>query len=242
MSMNFSEFKNKLGSEPRSRDPEMLKALDSGDEFRQAADAAELFESKLDAALLVSPPDGLLDNILAIPGQTTQSQPDSPKRPNWMPFAVAASLLVAIAAAGTAWKQSRQWDSVDDYLASHYQKDGSALLERAAEGIDAAEIQKVMAALNAETGNVLADRIGFIKFCPTPGGRGAHMVVNTEHGPVTVIFMPTTRVKDQEMVEFGDMHALLVSLPSGSAAIIGDMDQPLAALDSVVRNSIRAST
>jgi hypothetical protein len=239
--MNFSEFKTKLGTEPRNRDPEMLQALDSGEEFRQAADEADRFETKLENALLVAAPENLLDDILAIPGQPPIAQPQSPKRSRWMPFAVAASLLVAIAAAGTAWKQSRQWDSVEAYLAEHYQKDGAALLQRASNGIDAGEIQKVMAALNAETGEALANRISFIKFCPTPGGRGAHMVVDTEQGPVTVIFMPTTRVKDHEMVEFGDMHALLVALPSGSAAIIGGMDQPLAALDSVVRNSIQSS-
>ena len=74
-----------------------------------------------------------------------------------------------------------------------------------------------------ETGNVLADRIGFIKFCPTPGGRGAHMVVNTEHGPVTVIFMPTTRVKDQEMVEFFQALAAQAAIAIDNATMFNEL-------------------
>jgi hypothetical protein len=220
----------------------MLDALNSGDEFKQAANEAEVFDDKLESALRFSAPAGLLDDILAIPGGSNKPQEVKPQRRRWAPMALAASLLVAVVSSGMMWKQSRDLHAIESYLADHYQKDGTALLVRADARISVDEISKVMAALNVETDSALADRIRFIRFCPTPGGQGAHMVVSTDHGPVTIIFMPDTSVKDKQLVEFGEMHALLVALQVGSAAIIGDMRQPVSSLDSVVRNSIVPST
>ena len=97
------------------------------------------------------------------------------------------------------------------------------------------DIIKIMAKLGATADQALAGHITFIKFCPTPDGRGAHMVVSTDQGPMTIIFMPKVQVNDGEMVEFDQMHALLVDLGHGSAAIIGDMSQSLESLAPLVR-------
>ena len=73
-------------------------------------------------------------------------------------------------------------------------------------------------------------------------GRGAHMVVQTDLGPITVIYMPGTTVKDRRVIEFGNMQAYLVALEVGSAAIIGRQDQAVSTMDELVRNAIvRAS-
>jgi hypothetical protein len=237
MSMTFSEFKKRLGAEPRNRDAETLRALESDKSFRQAAEEAARFEDKLETALQVSAPDDLLDRVLAVSSDTPQ-----PKQRNWMPIAMAASLLVAIVAAGTAWQQTRPPQNVEVYLASHFQKDGRALLGKAAAGVDADTIDRIMTALNTDTGTALSEQVRFIKFCPTPAGRGAHMVVNTEQGLVTVIFMPATQVPDREMIEFDGNHAWLVALDHGSAAIIGEMGQPVSSLDAIVRSAIRPAS
>jgi hypothetical protein len=81
--------------------------------------------------------------------------------------------------------------------------------------------------------------IAFIKFCPTPGGRGLHMVVMTEQGPMTVIYMPDVPVIDGETVEFDQMHASLVKLGNGSAAVIGSQSQNVENLVAMVRDSLK---
>jgi hypothetical protein len=234
MSMNFSEFKKLIGADPLNRDPETLRARESDPEFEAAAAEAEAFEEKLQGALLVQPPDGLLNEIKSIGEQPVRKR-------NWMPLALAASFLIAIGAAGLAWKQSRQWDSVEDYLADHYSHDGPALVAKATGVINEQEIKKIMARLGASADPQLAGNINFIKFCPTPDGRGAHMVVNTDQGPMTVIFMPRTDVINGETVEFDQMHALLVNLEHGSAAIIGDQSQAVGNLESLIRQSLKTS-
>jgi hypothetical protein len=232
MSMNFSEFKKLIGADPWNRDPETLRARNSSPEFEAAAEEAEALERKLQSALQIQPPSDLLEDIKAI-GQ----QPD--RKRNWMPLALAASLVIAIGAAGMAWKQSSQWDNVEDYLADHYSHDGPGLVARATELVAAQDINRIMADLDAEAGQQLTGSIRFIKFCPTPDGRGAHMVVSTEQGPMTIIFMPKTQVTDGEIVRFDQMQALLVSLEHGSAAIIGDQSQSVEKMEDIIKNSLK---
>ena len=84
----------------------------------------------------------------------------------------------------------------------------------------------------------LADIVSVIKYCPTPDGKGVHMVLHTETGPVTVIYMPETSVKDREVLAIDDSEAVLVELRSGSAAIIGSDERSLMSYVSTLQDSI----
>ena len=237
MSMNFSEFKKLIGADPWNRDPETLRARNSAPEFEAAAAEAEAFEEKLQSALHIQPPADLLEGIKSISREIESIQPA--KQRSWMPLALAASLLIAVGAVGMVWKQSRQWDSVEAYLADHYSHDGDTLVAQATDIVSEQDVVKIMASLNASADQQLAGRIKFIKFCPTPEGRGAHMVVSTDQGPMTIIFMPKTQVTDGELVRFEQMHAFLVNLEHGSAAIIGKQSQAVESMEAVIRESLK---
>lgn len=237
MSMNFSEFKKLIGADPWNRDSETLRARNSAPEFEAAAVEVEAFEEKLQSALHIQPPADLLEGIKGISRNIESIQPARQRR--WMPLAMAASLLLAVGAVGMVWKQSRQWDNVEAYLADHYSMDGDALVAQATDIVSEQDIVRIMASLNASAGQQLSGRIKFIKFCPTPKGRGAHMVVSTDQGPMTIIFMPKTRVTDGEMVEFDQMHAFLVNLEHGSAAIIGKQSQAVESMEAMIRGSLK---
>ena len=232
MSMNFSEFKKLIGADPWNRDPETLSARKSSKEFETVAMDAEIFEKKLQSAVLIEPPSDLLDDIKRI-GQ----QPD--RRRSWMPLAMAASLLIAVGAVGMVWNQSRQLDGMKAYLADHYSQDGDKLIALASGSVLDSDVGKVMASLNAAAGPGLTGRVKFIKYCPTPEGRGAHMVVTTDQGPMTVIFMPKTHVANGQVLNFDQMHAVLVDFDYGSAAVIGKQSQAVENLETLVRKSLK---
>jgi len=232
MSMNFSEFKKLIGADPGNRDPETLRARQSGPEFEAAALDAEAFEKKLQAAVHIDPPAGLLKQIQGI-GQTPV------RRRNWIPLALAASLLVAVGAGGLYWKQTHYWDSVESYVSEHYAHDGTKVMGRASVKMADSNIEKVLARLDASADTPLSGHIMYIKFCPTPDGRGAHMVVSTDQGPMTVIYMPEIQVKEGEVVSFDQMHATLVNLEQGSAAVIGTRSQNVDDLVAMVRDSLK---
>ena len=230
--MNFSEFKKLITADPRNRDPETMRARQSAPEFEAAAAEAEAFQDKLESAVHIQPPTELLDQIKAISQQPVRQK-------SWIPLALAASFLVFLGAGGLVWKQSHQWESVEAYVADHYSHDGGSVIAKAGENFSEKDISKILARLDATADEQLAGRIKFIKYCPTPDGRGAHMVVSTDQGPMTIILMPKTRVTDGEMVEFDQMHALLVNLDHGSAAIIGEQSQKVENLLTMVRGSLK---
>ena len=231
--MNFSEFKKLITADPGSRDPEILRARHSAPEFEAAAEEAEAFEEKIQAALFVQPPADLLAELKTISQHPVH-------RRNWIPLALAASLLITVGVVGQVWKQSHQWDSVEAYVADHYSHDGSKLVTGAKEIVAKQDIVKIMTRLGVNMDQQLTDRIMYIKFCPTPEGRGAHMVVSTDQGPMTIIYMPKTRVTDGEIVRFDQQHALLVNLEQGSAAIIGDRSQTVENLETMLRRSLKS--
>ena len=233
MSMDFSEFKRLLGADPRNRDPEFLRARASSPEFEKEAAGADRLEILLDRAVSLPVPEELMADIRSIPKR--RSAPGLRRRA-W-PLAMAAGLLLAVGAASLIWQMTPSWGSVEDYVAEHYRHDGAAVLARA-DGDVANEAQSLLAELDVEALPALADIIGVIKYCPTPDGKGVHMVLNSERGPVTVIYMPDTPVTDRKAITFDDREALLVALRSGSAAIIGSPQQQISELYALIQGSI----
>ncbi len=232
MSMNFSEFIRQLGAEPHSQEPEFLRARQSSPEFLEAAEKANVFEEKLTRAISLPVSNDLRENLLEI----SQGH-ELATKPWWQSMALAAGILVAVGAAGITWNMNRGWDNVEEYVADHYDHDGAGLVARAGKNTSQ-DIQQFFASFGVEAAPELAKIVSVIKYCPTPDGKGIHMVLNTSEGPVSVIYMPATSVIDQEIIEFGDMRALLVKLEAGSAAIIGAESQSISTLYSVIQESI----
>jgi len=231
--MNFSEFKRRLGAEPLSGDPELQRARHSSPEFEAAAAEAGRFEDKLIRAISLPAPEGLVGELQSISQQTVAEA----GRGGWWRMALAASVLVAVGASVLTWNMNRGWDSVEDYLVDHYSHDGSKLIAQA-DGSSTVEVQTVLAEFDVKAMPALADIVGVIKYCPTPDGRGVHMVLNTQNGPVTVFYMPETAVTDKEMLAFDNVKAILVELPKGAAAIIGAGAQDVTDLYAIVHDSI----
>ncbi|MBT8050914.1 MAG: DUF3379 domain-containing protein [Gammaproteobacteria bacterium] len=230
MSMNFSEFKRRLGAEPRSEDAEMLAARDASSEHRAAVAEAEQFEHRLERALNTPVPADLIDTLRTIPAGKNHGR-------RWWPVALAAGLLVAVGAAGLSWRAAPDWPSVEAYVMDHYRHDGGRLV---AESFEAGygNVHEVLAEFGLDAEPALANIVGLVKFCPTPDGKGVHMVLHTHDGPLTVIFMPETDVEDGERWAFDEMDVLLVDLERGSAAVIGSNRDQLSEYYAVLQDSL----
>ena len=239
--MDYSDFIRMLGADPHSRDPEFLRARDSSPEFREAAAQSDQFEQKLERALAVKVPPALIEGLRGIP-QNPALPGDAPASlKSWRVFAMAASLLLAVGAAGLIWRMNAGWDSVEEYVVDHYYHDGPALLARA-DGQSPEEAATMLAEFGAQLKPALAGIVNVVKQCPTPDGKGVHMVLSTERGLVTLIYMPDTPVTDGEQIVFEDSEAVLVKLQTGSAAIIGLREQDVSGLHALVQSSIVAAS
>lgn len=235
--MNFSEFRKMLGAEPRSRDPEFLRARDSSPEFRDAAREAVEFENKLESALGIGVPQDLMERITAIPNVV----PIQPRRtrPAWARLAMAAVVVAAVGVAGVVWYESLfRWDSVDDFIVDHWDDDGAEFLAQA-DGQPDDDAAAMFARYGVTVSPELAKRIDYIHACRTPGSRGAHMVIITEQGPVTLIFMPKVEAESGHLLAFNDLVAATLPLENGSAVIIGANEEVIAPIYAMARNGIR---
>lgn len=235
MSMDYSEFRRLLGADPTSSDADFIAARHASPEFEQAAREADEFERKLNHALRTAPPANFMDDILAI-ADGVPARHAAPRR-YWAPYALAASLLMAVGAAGIAWNLNRGTETVEQYLVAHYAMDGEQL-EAKAVGQSATNVEAILAEVDYEARPEFAGLVGFIKYCPTPDGKGVHMVLNTERGPVTVILMPSTSVDDHSSRLQNGMQARLVSLSRGSVAVMAADIAVVEELASSVRESI----
>jgi hypothetical protein len=233
--MDFSEYKKRLGAEPLSRDSALLEARRSGEEFERAAVEAEALEARIEATLnFPVDDDELLGRVLAIPA--------AERRPRFSWMARAASILVLLGLVSVAWYQGRQPATVEEYVAWHFQHDGDRVLSMAQPDFDATTVTEIMAGFEVATSPELVSMVRYMKLCPTLHGKGAHMILATESGPVTVIYMPDTVVENATLVRFEGMTGRLIALASGSAAIIRPDGQSLDGLDTLLQGSIAKST
>lgn len=235
MSMNLSEFKKHLGSDPRVREPETRLARGDGPEYDEAVREAEAFERKLESAVLF---DVDSDTLTAEILQRTSSRRRS--MPRW--WAMAAGLLLVVGASAFVVTNVRQPDTIEEYVAVHFGHDGRTMLARADDTVSPEKVRDILASWDLEASAELTSRVTYIKKCFTMDGLGAHMVVSTDQGNITLIVMPRTRVNDGQRIAFEEMEAHLVSLGPMSAALIGTPDQDVASFDALVRNGIHAST
>ena len=230
--MNLSEFIRLLRTDPANTDPEFLRARDSGPEFTLAAEESDRFEQQLGRALGVRTPPGLVAELQ----QIGDSAP--PRSSQFRFYAIAASLLLIIGGAGITWRVTQlRHQSVEQYLSYHYELDGRSLA-LLSDGPLAENVEEILAGFQMFMEPELRRMVTVVKICRTPNGDGVHMVLHTETGPVTIIFMPKTPVTDGEMIEFDGMQAQLVSLERGSAAIIAANREQVSGFYSLVQRSI----
>lgn len=241
MSMNFSEFKRLLNSDPGSQDPDFLAARGSDAEFALAAAASDAFEQRLEKATRLPVDTGLTNSLKALAKSAPQAE--SPVFHRFR-YALAASVILAVSAALLMPQLQQPQESVEAFVARHFGLDGQDLLERA--GIpQTEELAAILAAFDLQMDPQLAAQVQIVKYCPTPAGMGVHLVLNSAQGQVTVIFMPGLEVPEGQHFAFDDMAAELINLPGRnvSAAIIGQPGQLNAAMGLAVQQGVvRLST
>lgn len=232
MSMNFSEFKRLLNSDPASQDAEYQDARRSSPECMQAAAASDAFELQLQRATQLPVNPELIDSLQAL--ATTASKAGESLLYRFR-YAVAATVVLAFSAVFLMQQLSPRWDSVESYVAYHYSHDGSMVLAMANEPNsdkpNSEELRDILATFNLQMDPSMSQQVRFVKYCPTPEGTGVHLVLNTEQGLVTVIIMPGQNVLDGERFAFNDMEVSLANLPGQdvSLAIIASPEQMNAA-------------
>lgn len=220
--MNLLEFKRRLMTEPGERSPAMRDARASGEEFTEAALESDRFEALLQRALNVPVPHGLAEEIIL-----RQSLQSESRRRLW-PQLTAVAAVVAVAVLVTSVMLFPKTSMVDlrQHIAWHWELDGPQVLAASAGQFqaDPDQVQQVLAEFGVQLDPELLAQVRMTKFCPTPNGAGAHVVLATASGPVTLYYMPRTRLPSSPAsipLEDG-MEAVALNVERGSLAVIAE--------------------
>lgn len=222
--MNLLEFKRRLMTNPRDRDAEMQQARLVGQDFAEAALESDRFEAVLQRALKVPVPPALAEDIIMHQSLESESPGNSSRR-LWGPLAaVAAVLALAVALSTFMLIPKNSIVELEQHIAWHWQYDGPEVLAASAGRLqaDPDHVQKVLAELGVQLEPELLSQVRLTKFCPTPDGAGAHIVLATATGPVTLYYMPRTRLPTSpaRMPLEDGMEAIAMNVERGSLALI----------------------
>ncbi len=236
--MNLLEFKRRLMTDPYSRDPEFVAARAKGGEYARAAAEADTFEAQLQKALDVRVPQKLAENIIL-----RQSMTPAPRlRSAHRYLAVAAAMVMAVAISTIIYFQpGAPHEDLHQHLAWHWEMDGPATLAVSEHSpSDEDHVRRIFSELGVHLDHDLLANVRLTKFCPTPDGAGAHAVLATDDGPVTLFYMPQTRVSGSPShVRLADgMEGWIVDLPRGSMALIAESGRDTAALADEIRRKL----
>lgn len=183
--MNCLEFRRAIGTDPRGLDAEALAHRAACLRCNEAFERALPFERALAAAIAIPVPDNLAERILLY--QTTAVLHE-PRTRRWPVWAMAASLFVGIALAGTwGWRLWLANASLADLAVAHLAHEPFALSTRTQ--VDEHAVRTLFAAL----GTPIAHSPGAVHFlndCPLGTRMSVHMVMQRDSGPVTAIYVP----------------------------------------------------
>lgn len=239
--MDDTEFRKRALSEPRSEDPELQDAA-RGNSARERlmAEAAELEERISDTIKRVSVPTDLADRL-----KKHASSPiaGSGSRNPLRYLAIAATLFVAAAITlvpGMINSPSAQDLAFHDHLVNHLHSEAGAYA-----GNEQADWNNVHDIIRSGGGQVQNDArlrdatIKFARDCDLGEfGRGTHLVMQGEHGPVSVIYTSSRPVNTVIDIQDNRFRGRIIPLQNGNLAIAGEEGESLSGYEQLVTASL----
>ncbi len=228
--MNYFEFKQQLLQDSFTKDEEFHRLRKEDLRCAKAYDEAMAFEKKLKQALNVKVPDNLKDSIVL--RQTTAHVVQTSMRR----YAIAATLFLSFVIASTAW-YVKQPGPIEEFVINELKKKPEVFISQ--QDLPRQEVEALFASLNTKVSEDLG-QVRFMKTCPTPGGTGVRMVLMTDSGPVTILYMPNTELKQQVDFELHNYKGRVVAMENGAAAIIGSNTEQISYMEDKIQTSLKS--
>jgi hypothetical protein len=130
-------------------------------------------------------------------------------------FALAASVVLALVVAAGAWL-FRPGPALAGEVVAHVAEEAGSWDSH--EVMPAASIAEVLGAAGVEFDTRLP--VIYAAPCPFRGRRIAHLVVQTEHGPMTVMLLPHVQVARRSEFSEGGLNGVLLPAGAGSVAVL----------------------
>lgn len=227
--MNCLEYRRSKLSDPRRLSAEAQAHERECAQCLGYAREVDETEASVAEALAVRVPEGLAERVLLR---------RRPARWGWAPWALAAGLVLAVAAAVHPFRPGASEQYARLAIEHVVMEPESLTTER---GNDPAMLQ---AALRSFGGTLKAPlgRVRYVRLCPVEEGTGWHIVFETPEGLATLILVPDKHVASAAGADAGGLDAMVHPAPRGYYAVVTASRGSTVAADRLIRQRIEWKT
>jgi hypothetical protein len=159
-------------------------------------------------------------------------------KPVW--FAIAATVVLATSISLRTSGLFQSYDSLPEEILAHLDHEPGALRVTDVAVSDERLARAVPASLaNYDRGEQL---VTYAQPCFINGKDVPHLVIQGQHGPVTILLMPSERVAEATPIDGDNVKGVILPVGKGSIAIIGDREELLEPIQKNVLNSVTWTT
>jgi hypothetical protein len=171
------------------------------------------------------------DNVVALP-----------KRPIQLPvlLGLAATVVLAAFVGFRMLGGGLEPQSLADELLAHIDHEPAALRISSVAVTDA-RLESVVPADIAHLDHG-AGLITYAQSCKIRGRDVPHLIIQGEHGPVTILLMPDEMVSDPQTITGESVNGVILPVGDGSIAIFGEREESLDRIERKVLDSVTWST
>jgi len=236
--MNCEEYRHRVAAEP---------SFDGGAGHLSVCQACQAFriemqslDGKIARAMQIDVPALSLpelpaidaDNVVALAARMPRA------RPAW--FALAATVLLAVVIGVRMSGVGVSYESLADEVLAHLDHEPASLRPSITPVSDARLADVVPANVARLDHN--AGLITYARSCKINGKTVPHLVIQGEHGPITILLMPDEAVSKATSLNGENTHGVILPIGDGSIAIIGAREEKLERVEKSVLNSVMWST
>lgn len=166
-----------------------------------------------------------------------------PVRKRWlkpMLFAVAATVILATSISLRVSGVFQSYGSLAEEVLAHMDHEPGALRvtdEPVSDGRLARAVPAKLAIFDRD-----ASLITYAQSCKINGKDVPHLVIQGEHGPVTILLMPDETIAEATPIDGKNVKGVILPVGDGSIAIVGGREEPLESIQKNVVNSVTWTT
>ena len=198
--MSCEQARLHIGADPSGTTPELEEHLQQCVSCRQFREETRVLDANIRRALERPP------------------QRVGTRRPTttWRPLALAASVLLAMLAVLSVWLL-RPSDTLAREVVAHVQEEPESWLAR--QHVDAQSIDEALRGAGVRL-DITSDRITYAQSCWFRDHYVPHLVVQTAHGPATVLILRNQQVSGRRTFHESGMSGVIVPAAPGSIAVL----------------------
>jgi anti-sigma factor RsiW len=236
--MNCEDYRQTIAEDPSYEGGEAHLSACAG--CRAYRDEMRSLDRRIRRAMEISVPGLRMPELPEIDTTNVVSPPAwrRSKAPAWL--AVAATVVLAAFVGLWMVGTDVSYPSLADEIVAHLDHEPYAL-RVTDERVSDRRLAKVVPA-NVASMNHDAGPITYAQTCVINGKKIPHLVVQGEHGPVTILLLPDEAIDDAVRLEGESINGVLLPVGGGSVAIIGERDEQLETIQKNIVNSVTWST